>query len=297
VTINPTATGLGGGGNLIVIGNDGFLFAYANGGPLAGQLLQAGQNSACAQPAGGCNLDISAQNFNAEDVTFVPGAGARQPSFFVINQDLGGFDIAGVERWSVTGQLLGTFPVGGAVQANLAGGVAKGITYVADSPRLPAALRRPEGVVLVSFDRDFPALQAFTVDGVLLGTEILTTTGTPAAPFRLDMSGCSLRMHIESLAADGATGRLFLCNQGSFLSCNYLWVLTPSCLPDIAGAGQTIGGDGQLTADDIIVFIGWFFAADTRADVAGSGQVPTPDGQFTADDIIVFINRFFAGCP
>jgi hypothetical protein len=65
---------------------------------------------------------------------------------------------------------------------------------------------------------------------------------------------------------------------------------------DVAGAGQTVGADNQLTADDIIVFIGWFFAGDTRADIAGSGQVPTPDTQFTADDIILFINRFFAGC-
>jgi hypothetical protein len=65
---------------------------------------------------------------------------------------------------------------------------------------------------------------------------------------------------------------------------------------DVAGAGQTIGSDGQLTADDLIVFIGWFFAADARADVAGSGQSPSPDSQFTADDIIVFVNRFFAGC-
>jgi hypothetical protein len=70
-----------------------------------------------------------------------------------------------------------------------------------------------------------------------------------------------------------------------------------SCGPaDIAGAGQAVGADGQLTADDIIVFIGWFFAADVRADIATSGQTPTPDGQFTADDIILFINRFFAGC-
>jgi hypothetical protein len=70
-----------------------------------------------------------------------------------------------------------------------------------------------------------------------------------------------------------------------------------ACGPsDIAGAGQVVGADGQLTADDIIVFIGWFFGADTRADVAGPGQDPAPDGQFTADDIIVFIGRFFAGC-
>jgi hypothetical protein len=65
---------------------------------------------------------------------------------------------------------------------------------------------------------------------------------------------------------------------------------------NVASPGQGSTCDDELTADDIIVFIGWFFAADARADVAGSGQVPTPDGQFTADDIIVFVNRFFAGC-
>jgi hypothetical protein len=65
---------------------------------------------------------------------------------------------------------------------------------------------------------------------------------------------------------------------------------------DVAGPGQTIGGDGQLTADDIIVYLNWFFAADGRADVAGPGQSVGADGQFTADDIIVFLNGFFAGC-
>ncbi len=65
---------------------------------------------------------------------------------------------------------------------------------------------------------------------------------------------------------------------------------------DVASSGQIVGADGQLTADDIIVFIGWFFAADARADVASSGQIEGADGQFTADDIIVFIGRFFAGC-
>jgi hypothetical protein len=70
-----------------------------------------------------------------------------------------------------------------------------------------------------------------------------------------------------------------------------------ACGPsDIAGPGQTLGFDGQLTADDIIVFIGFFFNADARADVGSSGQVVGADGQFTADDIIIFINRFFTGC-
>ncbi len=65
---------------------------------------------------------------------------------------------------------------------------------------------------------------------------------------------------------------------------------------DIAGPGQSLGSDNTLTADDIIVFLNWFFASDTRADVAGSGQTTTPDGAFTADDIIIFLDGFFAGC-
>ncbi|MCU0688779.1 MAG: hypothetical protein MUE97_03430, partial [Phycisphaerales bacterium] len=65
---------------------------------------------------------------------------------------------------------------------------------------------------------------------------------------------------------------------------------------DIAGENQTIGSDGATTADDIIVFLGWYFSGDLRADVAGPNQSTTPDGQFTADDIIVFLGRYFAGC-
>jgi hypothetical protein len=67
-------------------------------------------------------------------------------------------------------------------------------------------------------------------------------------------------------------------------------------LSDVAGPGQVITPDGQLTADDIIVFVNLFFMGDPRSDIASGGQILTPDGQFTADDLIVFINRFFAGC-
>jgi hypothetical protein len=65
---------------------------------------------------------------------------------------------------------------------------------------------------------------------------------------------------------------------------------------DVAGPGQSIGADGELSADDQIVFFNWYFANDPRANIAGPGQSTTPDGQFTADDIIVFLNRYFAGC-
>jgi hypothetical protein len=72
----------------------------------------------------------------------------------------------------------------------------------------------------------------------------------------------------------------------------------PSCgLSDIAGPGQSEGADGELTADDIIVFLNRFFANDLRSDVSGPGQdTASIDGELTADDIIVFLNRFFAGC-
>ncbi|MFN7558760.1 MAG: GC-type dockerin domain-anchored protein [bacterium] len=66
---------------------------------------------------------------------------------------------------------------------------------------------------------------------------------------------------------------------------------------NIAGPGQSTTPDEELTADDIIVFLNWFFANDSRANVSGPGQNTTQlDNDLTADDIIVFLNRFFAGC-
>jgi GH15 family glucan-1,4-alpha-glucosidase len=67
-------------------------------------------------------------------------------------------------------------------------------------------------------------------------------------------------------------------------------------LADIAGPGPSDGADGELTADDVILFISRFTASDARADIAGPGPTLGADGEFTADDIILFINRFTAGC-
>jgi hypothetical protein len=65
-------------------------------------------------------------------------------------------------------------------------------------------------------------------------------------------------------------------------------------IADVASANQVRLADAQRTADDIIVFLGAYFAADALADVAGANQSLTPDGQFTADDIIVFLGAYFA---
>jgi hypothetical protein len=67
-----------------------------------------------------------------------------------------------------------------------------------------------------------------------------------------------------------------------------------SCGPsDVASPGPVEGADGVLSADDIIFYIGLYFASDPRADVAGPGQTTGADGTFSADDIIAFIQRFF----
>jgi len=73
---------------------------------------------------------------------------------------------------------------------------------------------------------------------------------------------------------------------------------TLGCNPaDLAGPGQTTTPDGQLTADDIILYIARFLARNPRADLARPGPDLGSDGEFTADDLIVFIRDFAAGCP
>jgi hypothetical protein len=72
--------------------------------------------------------------------------------------------------------------------------------------------------------------------------------------------------------------------------------VTPRCPSDIAGPGVERAPDGELTADDVILFISRFTASNPLADIAGPGPTPNPDGEQTADDIILFVNRFTAGC-
>jgi hypothetical protein len=130
-------------------------------------------------------------------------------------------------------------------------------------------------------------------------SEILTVASTDAACYRsfqrVFTAPITGAYHVQiQYTSDLACGQLLT---------NY-WVrvrpvagcATPCSPSDVASSGQTLGADGQLRADDIIVFVNWFFSGDVRADIASSGQAAGADGQFTADDIILFVNRFFAGC-
>lgn len=69
------------------------------------------------------------------------------------------------------------------------------------------------------------------------------------------------------------------------------------CRADVAAAGGTLGRDGLLTVDDLVVFLQQFFANNiTVADVTNLGATAGPDGLLSSDDVIRFLEQFFAGC-
>jgi probable HAF family extracellular repeat protein len=79
------------------------------------------------------------------------------------------------------------------------------------------------------------------------------------------------------------------------------WLVTgfaaAQCGPgDIGKAGGVAGADGQLDNNDLVVFIDWFFAGDTRADIGATGGVAGADGVFDNNDFVVFVDRLFAHC-
>jgi hypothetical protein len=168
------------------------------------------------------------------------------------------------------------------------------------------------------FEFTLPALSEVTVSFAAQYPSRLTILEPPVEPdacFRpsvLDISTVNFAQvcgtNTGTVVLEAGTHRLVISNayfDGVSCGAGYeqYWLslsgqaVVVACGPsDIAGPGQSLGFDGELTADDIIVFLNAFFAGDPIADVAGPGQDPNSDFEFTADDIIVFLNRFFAGC-
>ena len=67
-----------------------------------------------------------------------------------------------------------------------------------------------------------------------------------------------------------------------------------SCVADVAALGGAVGADGQLSADDIVVYLTNFFADNlVVADLASLGGAGTPDGAITSDDLVYFLSAFF----
>ena len=69
-----------------------------------------------------------------------------------------------------------------------------------------------------------------------------------------------------------------------------------SCPADMGVGGGQSGHDGVLDNNDVIAFIGRFFAGDPQADLGVAGGLSGSDGLFDSNDFIAFINHFFSGC-
>jgi hypothetical protein len=208
MVINPTATGIAANGNLMV----------ADGGS-AKKVRAYDWNTGVLLPYGptGDGVPFSPPMFDLTDIALsVEGA----PSTW----RLWGLDESSkmINSFTLDGTPISSFPV--AILANPAAlnGDPKGLVYLSDVSTWPAAFHGQGGVLLMSMGDAGPGLQAFRQDGTEIGYEPIDNTvfvtSTPAN-----------QPKIESIAADPATGRLFMYMEKGSLVDNWVWVLTPDC--------------------------------------------------------------------
>lgn len=139
----------------------------------------------------------------------------------------------------------------------------------------------------------------FTVDGSASAVPpqtpgVFTSTTIPGVGFNPMAFGNELSMGLWRATPPSnptTESRVFLARAASFTS------MLVCGAADVAGLGGTLGPDGLLSSDDVIVFLSEFFSGDAAvADIASLGGGLTPDGRLTADDVVAFLGAFFAGC-
>ncbi len=264
LTINPTASGIGAGGNLVVAdaeGGDGTTEQLRGFDLVSGAQFEFPPGSGCLLIDAGkfCGASIEPFNDNVEDVVFVPG----RDQFYTIEDNVYQTDI-----YTLAGAYVGSWAFGQAIGIANAG-EGKGVTYLPDSPAFPPLLRRAEGVILIGYDDQGPGLHAFTLDGTPIALEFLTDNGTGGGVSLLDMGTCLNQLQIESLCADPQTGRILLVMQGDGLTCNFAFLLTPVCQGDLNGDRQT------NEADLGVLLAAW--QSSPAGDLDGDGQTSEPD--------------------
>lgn len=160
----------------------------------------------------------------------------------------------------------------------------------------------PEGIVYIPTSNVL-----FSDDQYVLITEygvgrvssyVIDANGFPIASSRRDfITGLG---GAEGATLDPVTGQFMFSTFGGGDRVIVVrgFVPRPPCIPDVAGVGGTIGADGQLTPDDLLVFITAFFGNNLAiADIAVLGGTAGHDGQLTPDDVVLFLAKFFEGCP
>lgn len=120
-------------------------------------------------------------------------------------------------------------------------------------------------------------------DAIDISTAIDAATGAPANLASVDFVRVSTGVNATSAALGAISTEISGVSR-----------VIVRARADVAGANQSPGPDGVRSADDIIVYLSWYFAASPLADVAGPNQSEGPDGLFSADDIIVFLSWYFA---
>lgn len=135
-----------------------------------------------------------------------------------------------------------------------------------------------------------PSIPWYTVDGGG-GTStggVYSLSGTIGQPDAGVLSGGTFTLTGGFWA--GAGGGSAACNRAD--------------ITDIGDSGA--GPDGQLTLDDILLYINEYndsigcpgSAPCNKADITDIGDSGSgPDGQLTLDDILAFIDDYNAGCP
>lgn len=131
---------------------------------------------------------------------------------------------------------------------------------------------------------------AWVRDGVADNWTALATGGTPPTDY-------ALTVRAPLFATHGSTYSLTIRDDcGTFVSEQLVIDFRAPCSPsDIGSVGGLEGPDHRLNNNDLVVFINWFFAGDTRADVSAA-ESGVPDGLLDNNDFIGFIETFFAGC-
>jgi hypothetical protein len=124
-----------------------------------------------------------------------------------------------------------------------------------------------------------------------------SATVLPAGTYYVAMGAYSLTMNsdfsVVRSSTSTITGQMTLRGASNLPAfCN---------AADVASIGSGVGGgaDGQNTVDDVIGYLGEFFA--NNASVADlitlGGALPAqPDGLVTVDDLIYFLSQFFSPC-
>jgi hypothetical protein len=176
------------------------------------------------------------------------------------------------------------------------------LSYIVESVvNGPSTGGGPEGLVYIPTNNPLFCTQSVLVSEYSAGavrSYQIDSNGFPIPSTRRDfITGLS---GAEGAVLDPITGQFIFSTFGGGNRVIVVrgFAARPPCIPDVAGVGGSVGGDGQLTVEDLTVFLNAFFQGNGAiADIATLGGAANPDGRITADDLILFLGKFFEGCP